>query len=381
MTGTGPVTLAFTEHDQKIILISNDFRNRWPSEILRENRASLVLDGKKIYGSARLITSPSAKRDIIRYFINKYGNEYVDRYFNDPGRFIEVDCSGNLTGNIGDYYSWLEDEFDNIAEEYDVHIFGNKVNSLLRERSVHLMKRVFKGKKRLLEIGCGTGTETIELMRMGFEITATDISSRMLDQLKLKARDEGLEEQLELVRVKAGEISSLSLGREGPLFDGIYSNYGALNCEENIQGISPQISSLMREGCYFVAGIYNRLCISEILAYALTFQLTKAIDRTKRFSMEGHSRFCIDVYSYTPGEFYSFFKGHFFLRSIEGVPVIIPPSNLVNYVEKFSSHFDLISKIDRRIGSIWPFKYLGDHFLMVMEKRNLEEMKIPGIYA
>lgn len=363
------MTLAFVAENKKLYLISNDFRNRWPSHILRESNATLFIKGKEINGRAGLITSPDKKGEIMKLFIYKYGEAYTDNYFRHPNRFVEIDISPHPVRENNNYYGWLEDEFDNIAEEYDRHIFGNRVNSLLRERSVELMKRTFRGRKRLLEIGCGTGTETVELLRDGYEITATDISSRMIEQLERKAKDEGLSEQLSLHTIRAGRISEVLSGTETGAFDGIYSNYGALNCEENLEDISPQIWSLLADKGLFVSGVYNRYCASEILSYLLTLQPRKAHDRMRKHSMEGHSRFCIDIFSYGPFEFYSYFRKHFSLKSVEGVPIIIPPSNLVDYVEKFSSHFTALKNLDRILGTLWPFKYLGDHFLMVMQKK------------
>ena len=369
LADTGRVTLAFVSENMKVYIISNDFRNRWPSHVLRESRATLFLEGRKRMGKAGLITSPGKKDEIMKLFRDKYGEAYTDHYFRNPSRFIEIDTSSLPLREKDGYYGWLEDEFDNIAEEYDRHIFGNRVNSLLRERSVALMRRTFIGRKRLLEIGFGTGTETLELLRDGHEITATDISTRMIDQLRRKVKEEGLSEQLSLHRARAGRISEVLSDGERGVFDGIYSNFGALNCEENLGDISPQIWTLLTDKGPFVSGVYNRYCMSEILLYMLTFQPGKVHDRMRRHSMEGHSRFCVDIFSYGPSEFFSFFRKYFLLRSVEGVPVIIPPSNLVDYVEKFSSHFTVLKKLDRTLGALWPFKYLGDHFLMVMQKK------------
>lgn len=365
------VTLAFASKSENVYLISDSFSNRWPSEILRSGTALLRIGTNEVKGEARLITSTSEKSSVMDLFRRKYGQEYVDNYFPRPGRFIAV-STGNVKeiGKWG-YYQWLESEFDNIADEYDHHILDNRVNSLLRERSVELMKRVFPRRNHLLEIGCGTGTETLEMLKQGFEITATDISSRMIENIKEKARKEGLQERLTLHKLRAGRTSELVDLYGNQYFDGIYSNYGALNCEERIGDVPVQIHALLKDGGSFVTGVYNRYCLSELLAYAATFQLRKARDRLRKFSKEGHSRFCVDVYSYSPSEFYSLFRHYFRLRSLHGVPVVIPPSNMEKYVEKFTSHFDALKRVDRVIGNVWPFRAMGDHFLMVLDRKSV----------
>ncbi len=371
-TSSGPVTLAFSRIGDSYYVISNDFHNRWSSEILRKGAAEFTVGGLRRSGSAKLVASDSEKEEILGEFRNKYGDGYMDRYFRDPNRFISL--SGNQEADSGrdNYFEWIESEFDSIASHYDRHIFGNRVNTLLRDRSVAVMTEAFRAKKRLLEIGCGTGTETMRLLSEGHEITATDISSSMLEIVREKAKKEGLSELLTTHRLKASEIGDLckdSVDRYG----GVYSTYGALNCEKSIRGIPESVSSLLDEGGLFVAGVYNRFCLSEMALYALSMQPGKFRDRARKFAPEGHSRFCVDVYAYSTGEFLSYFKELFSLRSLEAVPIIIPPSNLVSYVEKFSRHFPLLDRIDLKLGRMWPFRHLGDHFLCVLEKK-----KLPG---
>lgn len=45
---------------------------------------------------------------------------------------------------------------------------------------------------RLLDIGAGTGFLSLAAARMGYDVTALDVSARMLDRLKWKAEEEGL---------------------------------------------------------------------------------------------------------------------------------------------------------------------------------------------
>lgn len=367
--GGSTVKLAFTKMGGKLFLVSNDFRNRWPSYVLRKGWAELRLNEKKLSGKAKLVTDDSRKSEILGGFRTKYGEGYIKHYFKTVSRIVEVDTASVQEQHDGDYFTWLTDEFDNIAYDYDRHIYENSVNLLLRDRSLETMKRVFSGKNRLLEIGCGTGTETLELLRDGFEITAVDISQKMLDKLREKAIEQGLDQNLTLLRGRAGEISKVVAPDPDVKFQGIYSNFGAMNCEPGIGTVPTQISSLLEDGGIFVAGVYNRFCVSEVFLYLATLQFRKAVDRVRNFSLEGHSRFCVDVQSFSVRDFFSYFKPYFKIEKLEGIPVFIPPSNLDSYVRKFYSHFHLLKKIDRFVGARWPFYALGDHFLMTMSKK------------
>ena len=59
----------------------------------------------------------------------------------------------------------------------------------------------------VLDLGCGTGTMTIELAKRGYDMTALDLSEDMLAEADARARDEGLDRILFL----CGDMCSFEL--------------------------------------------------------------------------------------------------------------------------------------------------------------------------
>ena len=368
-TNDGTIPLAFVKSENDIFLASRVKGTRWPSNILRQGIASIELEGKNSAYSASLLTELDAKNMIMQIFVQKYGEENTLRWYGKDFRIIRLRAFSvpETPGKQRHYYSWLESEFDAIAHSYDHHIYDNSVNSLLRERSIRLMQKTFQSPGKLLEIGCGTGTETLEILKAGHEVVAVDISQNMLDSLKLKAEKAGLISNLTLVKMNAVSIGELANAYGPGFFDGIYSTYGALNCVTEIERIPASLHELLKREGKLVLGIYNRLCVSEILGYAAKGKFRHAVARLKKEIREGDSRFCIDIYAYTFMEIREIFHEFFSPVYVEGVPIIIPPSNFVNYVDKFRNRFELVKRMDQLIGSRWPFTILGDHFLTVME--------------
>lgn len=364
------VELAYVQTGDSIFLASSGSNPKWPSSILRTGNATIEWETNREERSARLISNLGKKTEVLSMFREKYGAERTDRWYTQSSRIIELASHLKELETDNHYREWLEAEFDSIAEEYDRHIFGNIVNMLLRERSLALMKKVFRPGTSLLEVGCGTGTETIELLKADHDIVAVDISQKMLDSVMQKARSQGLESRLKTVKMNAENISKLIEVHGTKSFDGIYSTYGAINCVENLSDIPDAFHSLLKADGSLVMGIYNRLCASEFVGYALKLKLPSALARIKKYSKEGESRFCIDVYSYTLREISNIFEQYFSLVQVQGVPVLIPPSNFVNYVEKFQRKLDFIKKVDNWFGSRWPFYGLGDHFLTVMKPKH-----------
>ena len=370
------IPLAFVGQESLVFLASPTKGSRWSAQLLRTGRVRLRINKMEATGSASLVTTTDEKREVMERFTSKYGARQTSLWYGSDYRIIRVDLSpdGDIKTEDDIYYRWLESEFDSIAADYDTHIYGNLVNSLLRERSLSLMRKTFGERSRLLEIGCGTGTETLGLLREGHEIVAVDISQRMLDTLKEKAKDEGLISQLTLFKSNAANMDSIHDAFGSYAFDGIYSTYGALNCVRNLHVIPAGFHRLIKPDGRLVMGIYNRFCIAEIAGYIARLKPHFAFRRLKSFAPEGESRFCVDVYAYTLPQIRKMFAEFFSLEYAEGVPVLIPPSNFVNYVKKFAGRIDTLKWIDGQLGRIWPLTILGDHFLTVMRSRELSSL-------
>ena len=370
VSGTSRVRLSFAARDGKIFLISSGNNSRWPAEILRNGYASLTIDGRKIRGRTTLLSDENSKSAVLSLFAYKYGEDYVKHYYSMSSRFVRIDRDSQVgePDPKEEYYRWLGEEFDSVADHYDDHIMGNPVNRILRERSLGLFSEYFPRSGRILEIGCGSGTETMEILKRGYSVTAVDISQNMLDIVKEKARSIGLMDMLRTYRLRASEIGKIINDTGEESFDVCYSTYGALNCEPFIREMSGPLHKLISGNGYFIAGVYNRFCVSEFIMHSLSMKPTGSLWRLRQFVPEGHSRFCIDVYSYSVRQFYSIFSNHFSVVEVRGVPVIIPPSNFTRPISLIGNRMAALNSIDRYIGKKWPFRYLGDHFLMVLRK-------------
>jgi SAM-dependent methyltransferase len=371
-TPLGPVPLGFVAEGSAIYLVARERSARWPVTALREGTARVRLSTGIGEGPIRLITDPSEKKRVLELFRAKYGDSRFERWYDRPARILQVEIGvGSSAPSRGgaSYHDWLRAEFDNVADDYDHHITGNRINLLLRNRSLAQLRRTFARSHSLIEIGCGSGMETLPLLSDGHELLCVDISSRMLDVVRAKARAEGFSERLRTRQLRASELGSLLRELGGAEFDAGYSTYGALNCEEELGSIPPALHALLRPDGRFVAGVYNRWCLFEVLGYALSGQPGRAFGRTHRPVPVGSSRFCVDIYAHSTSDFRRLFAPWFSVERVEAIPVILPPSDLVSYAEKFSRHFDQLANWDRSIGTRWPLRDLGDHFLMTFARQ------------
>ena len=84
--------------------------------------------------------------------------------------------------------------FNEIADSYDGW-YNSKLGSFVDTVETGLAFKLFKVKKGMtvLDVGCGTGNFSIKLANLGCKVTGIDISDRMLDLGRKKARSLGLD--------------------------------------------------------------------------------------------------------------------------------------------------------------------------------------------
>jgi SAM-dependent methyltransferase len=120
--------------------------------------------------------------------------------------------------------------------------------------------------RRVLDLGCGTGSHAIALARLGYEVEGLDLSARLLDVARSKA---AAEPKLSL-RFREGDMS-----RElppGP-FDAVTSLFGAFACvtdDEAAERVLAGVAKLVPKGGLFVFESWNALGVVEEIAWDTT---------------------------------------------------------------------------------------------------------------
>src|SRR4051794_34437811 len=94
--------------------------------------------------------------------------------------------------------------------------------------------------KRVLEVGCGIGTDSINFARAGARLTAVDLSSESLRLARQRADVMGVADRIDFVQANAEELASV-LGDER--FDLVYS-FGVVHHTPHPERALEQIRSL-----------------------------------------------------------------------------------------------------------------------------------------
>ena len=292
----------------------------------------------------------------------RHGSNRVRRWFGPEPVVFELRASDARADET------LQAHFDRLAPVYDRQVRANPLDRALREVTVATLLRRFHRGDRVLEIGCGTGLETLPLARAGIEVVAVDASPAMLDRLREKARGEGLSGSIELRRLQAREIGSLTAVYADQTFQGAFSDFGPPNLEPEWTGIPGILARLIQSQGALVLTVWNRTCLVEMGLCALRLRPRRALARLRSPVPVGLSRFGFPAYARSPGPFLRPFRPYFRLEELTGLPVVVPPYDFFPRVPRPDRVLPLLESADRHVRGLFPLNRLGDHFVAVLRR-------------
>ncbi len=358
-----------TVDDRIVIFPQNAPHQDWVANILSHPEIRLHTEQGILEGNAALRHAKSLQDPLFAMFTRKYGIQEVRQRYWGQLRYIEVALSRKRRQADFDelVYGDLEAAFDGVAEDYDRHIFGNPMNVWLRDVSVSMLTSIFRPGEVVLEIGCGTGTETLNLAARGVKVLASDISHKMLEVLERKAKSQGLREKVVPIHSRPYQLREKLSEMGYQTLDGAYSTYGAINTEPRLQSLFRDLHGLLKAKGTLVLGVWNKYYPYEILGYTLRMRPSMALARLRNPVPVGKSRFCVSSNAYSVHSLNRLLSQYFRLRSICGVEILLPPSNLTRYLPP-EPFLRFLKKLDLNLGKSFPWNHLGDHFLATYSK-------------
>jgi 2-polyprenyl-3-methyl-5-hydroxy-6-metoxy-1,4-benzoquinol methylase len=108
--------------------------------------------------------------------------------------------------------------------------------------------------KKVLEIGCGIGTDTVNFARNGAQVTAVDLTEKSLEVARQRARVFGLEDRIRFVQANAEQLSK---SVEPEQFDLIYS-FGVIHHTPHPDRVLEELRKYAGPGTTVKIMVYNR---------------------------------------------------------------------------------------------------------------------------
>lgn len=230
----------------------------------------------------------------------------------------------------------------------------------------HILNFVPAG-KRILELNAGTGEDAIFFAQHGYQVHATDISAGMQSVLTTKVKAGGLSAQI------SNEICSYTqldeLKDRGP-YDANFSNFGGLNCTAELDKVLVSLPTLIKPGGTATLVIIPKFCLWETLLvfkgkFKTAFRRFNAANG-RNAHIEGEYFKC---WYYNPSYVIKHTAQHFDVLALEGLCTIVPPSYIEGFGNKHPSLFKCLKRWEDRFKAVWPFKYMGDYFVITLRRK------------
>jgi 2-polyprenyl-3-methyl-5-hydroxy-6-metoxy-1,4-benzoquinol methylase len=204
--------------------------------------------------------------------------------------------------------------------------------------------------KKVLEIGCGLGTDTINFARAGAQVTAVDLSEKSLELARQRARVFGVEDRVRFYQANAEQLSSVVPVEP---YDLIYS-FGVIHHTPHPGNVLDELQKFATPETTLKVMVYNRRSW-KVLWIVLSYgrgQFWKERELTARYS-EAQTG-CPVTYAYTPSEGAAWLRAHGF-EPYEVFAEHVFPYSIPEYKEY-------------RYKKVWYFRWLPAGLFRALER-------------
>jgi SAM-dependent methyltransferase len=248
--------------------------------------------------------------------------------------------------------------FDDMSDTYDATFTDTRVGRALREIVWSRLEQTFRPPQRILELGCGTGEDALMLARSGVRVVATDPSSGMIQVAQRKAVNGNCAERIEFRRLGMEDIRSLP---DGEMFDGVLSNFGAVNCVPDLRALVTDLAERLSPGAPLLWVVMGRYAPWEWVWYLVKGHRRKAWRRLNRGGVEWRG---LTISYPTPAQVTALLRPHFAITRLAPLGVALPPSYASAWLDRSPRVLAMLARLEKLAQRSSALASLSDHFIV-----------------
>lgn len=253
--------------------------------------------------------------------------------------------------------------FDGIADSYDSTFTYSSVGQAQRSATWDAFRKAFRPGDRVLDLGCGTGIDGWFLAGQGVKVLAVDSSAEMIRVARERLASHAKQTPIEFEVTAIEDLRQLK--DRGP-FDGLVSNFAALNCVEDLRRVARDSAELLRPGATALLCFLGPICLWEVIWHVARRNPEKAFRRWKKNGTIARlaDGSALRIRYPRVRSLARTFAPEFRLKSWKGIGVAVPPSYTESLVGRFPRTMRFATKADAIFGRCRGTRGLADHVLL-----------------
>ncbi len=259
--------------------------------------------------------------------------------------------------------------FDAISGQYDT-LFSpvtNPLVAMMRARVYQSIERHFAAGSRLLELGCGTGEDTLALTARGHRIVAVDPAPGMIAEATAKMAAAGRAGAVTFVNAGAGALGEQWPGL-GLTVDGAFSNFAPLNCELSLDPLRVLLERALRPGARFMGVVLPRVCPLEVALFLARGQPRAALRRFARTPIADVEGRRFPMRYYGAADFDRGLGAGFRRVEVRSLGIALPPLSFGPQFARVPGLLRALSFVEDHLNALPGLRGMGDHIVLVYER-------------
>jgi SAM-dependent methyltransferase len=248
--------------------------------------------------------------------------------------------------------------FDGLATDYDATFTDTVIGRTLRAVVWSHLDQTFHTSDRVLDLGCGTGEDAVRLACRGVHVVAVDSSPRMIETAQAKARRQGCAARIEFRCLPLEELSSALDGRR---FDGVLSNFGAINCVRDLNALIAGTVACLEPGAALIWVVMGRCVPWEWAWYLRRGDLAKA---WRRFKPGGVQWRGLTIFYPTPQRMRRLLSPYFRIEQIIPLGFALPPSYAGAWLERSPRTLKILIRLENMSQRYSALASWSDHYIV-----------------